>query len=87
MPDASGECLWAGSGRGTRRHHEADEQLSGTEAQHPSQPVPATHNIDKVLIRQHCTNGDGIKNGVFPAADDEILHEWMVKGLFNPPKV
>ena len=26
---------------GTRRHHEAAAQLSGTEAQHPPQPVPA----------------------------------------------
>ena len=25
---------------GTRRHHDADAQLSGTGAQHPSQPVP-----------------------------------------------
>ena len=29
------------SAGGTRGHHEADAQLSGTEAQHPSQPVPA----------------------------------------------
>ena len=70
---------------GTRRHHEADEQLSGTEAQHPSQPVPATHDI-KVLIFQPYMNGDGINNGVFPAADEEILHEWMVKGRFQSPE-
>ena len=30
---------------GTRRHHEADAQLSGTEAQHPSQPVPARRRM------------------------------------------
>ena len=33
---------------GTRRHHEADEQLSGTEAQHPSLPVPAGNGIGKI---------------------------------------
>lgn len=41
MPAASGKCLWAGFGRGTRRHHEADVQHSGSKAQHPSQPAPA----------------------------------------------
>ena len=33
---------------GTRRHHEADAQLSGTEAQHPSQPVPTGNGIGKI---------------------------------------
>ena len=33
---------------GTRRHHEADEQLSVTEAQHPSQPVPTGNGIGKI---------------------------------------
>ena len=41
MPSASEKCLWAGFGRGTRRHHEADVQHSGSKAQHPSQPAPA----------------------------------------------
>ena len=27
--------------------------------------------------------GDGIENGVFPAADDEISREGMAKGLFQ----
>ena len=40
----------------------------------------------KVFFFQPCTNGNGIKNGVFLAADKEILHEWMVKIDFNPPK-
>ena len=37
---------------GTRRHHEAAAQLSGTEAQHPSQPASAevtSHSANHLL--------------------------------------
>ena len=37
---------------GTRRHHDADAQLSGTEAQHPSQPVPTCNSISNLHLSE-----------------------------------
>ena len=44
MPSASGKCLWAGFSRGTRRHHEADVQLSGFRSSASIAALPHTND-------------------------------------------